>query len=56
MEASAPLFVTGSRMLIAGLVLVGIVLWKKRVVKTTKTGVCSRFDFINRWVLSNECL
>ncbi|AEB55967.1 DMT family transporter [Chlamydia psittaci] len=36
MEASAPLFVTGSRMLIAGLVLVGIVLWKKGSLKLPK--------------------
>ncbi|MEF9519615.1 DMT family transporter [Chlamydia crocodili] len=36
MEASAPLFVTGSRMLIAGLVLAGIVFWKKGSLKLPK--------------------
>ncbi|WP_348663368.1 DMT family transporter [Chlamydia vaughanii] len=36
MEASAPLFVTGSRMFIAGLVLAGIVFWKKGSLKLPK--------------------
>ncbi|BAE80830.1 cationic amino acid transporter [Chlamydia felis Fe/C-56] len=56
MEASAPLFVTGSRMLIAGLVFAGIVLWKKGSLKLPKNVYFPVFVLsIVGYYLTNVC-
>lgn len=56
MEAASPMFVTGSRMLIAGIVLTGIVIWKKGSLRLPKNmylpvGIVSVVGFY----LTNVC-